>query len=227
MALHAVACWIWLALALAVAPAAAAPPATQSAAEIAATVVSATGDTTLVRSTTVRTPLRTGEPIRAGDRIVTGEDSTVQLRFTDGGLVSVMARTDFAVEEYRLEPERERSFLRLARGMVRAVSGSIGKRNHDDYRLKTPTATIGIRGTEFIANERVCRIDCPADFAPGLAVTVLQGRVAVTSQAGTIEVPQGETAVVGSRSAMPMIQRPDAPPSAPALPPSRTPREPA
>lgn len=45
-------------------------------------------------------------------------------------------------------PVPDRAFLRLLKGGFRAVSGAIGKLNQEDYRITTPVATIGIRGTQ-------------------------------------------------------------------------------
>lgn len=54
--------------------------------------------------------------------------------------------------------ETSRAFFRLLKGGFRSVSGLIGKANHDDYRVSTPVATIGIRGTQYGA--RLCQGDC-------------------------------------------------------------------
>lgn len=51
-----------------------------------------------------------------------------------------------------------RAFFRLVKGGFRSVSGLIGKLNRDDYRVSTPVATIGIRGTHYSA--RLCDSDC-------------------------------------------------------------------
>ncbi len=50
--------------------------------------------------------------------------------------------------------ETSRAFMSLLKGGFRSVSGLIGKLNHDEYRITTPVATIGIRGTRYSA--RVC-----------------------------------------------------------------------
>ena len=168
----------------------------------AAEVVASSGDTRLMRPSALLTPLRAGEPIRAGDRVLTGDDGRVQLRFMDGALVAVQPGSDFKVEEFRYDAKVERSFVSLARGAIRTVTGAIGKRNHDDYRLQTPTATIGIRGTDFETTERPCgTVGCRPGERPGLTVTVYKGRVAVTNDSGTTEVPEGSTLRVRSRSA--------------------------
>lgn len=51
-----------------------------------------------------------------------------------------------------------RAFYRLVKGGFRSVSGLIGKVNREDFRVSTPVATIGIRGTEWGA--RICQGGC-------------------------------------------------------------------
>jgi hypothetical protein len=171
-----------------------APPAPSFAAEPdAAQVLVSEGSTMLVRGASYSTPVRREVPIRSGDRIRTGDDGRVQLRFTDGALISIQPGTDFRVEQYANDAARQRSFFELIQGSVRAVSGSIGKRDRDDWRLRTPTATIGIRGTEFSVTETPCPVSgCGPDGA-ALVVSVVAGRVAVTNAAGSVEVPAGAT----------------------------------
>jgi len=63
--------------------------------------------------------------------------------------------TQFKVEKYtydQAKPKEDIGNFNLIKGGLRAVTGQIGKRgNQDAYRMKTPTATIGIRGTIFTA----------------------------------------------------------------------------
>lgn len=168
---------------------------------LAATVAASSGDTRLMRPSALLTPLRAGEPIREGDRVMTGRDGHVELRFVDGATVVIRPATEFVVDEYRFDASGERSFFSLVRGAVRSISGAIGKRNRDDYRLETPTATVGIRGTVFETIETRCNGGgCNPGEREGLTVSVFEGRVAVANDAGTIEVPQGSTVYVRDRS---------------------------
>jgi hypothetical protein len=160
----------------------------------AAQVLRADGETVLLRGTSISTPVRIDVPIRSGDRIRTGPTGRVQLRFTDGALMSIAPDSDFRVEDYAFDAQRQRSVHRLVHGTVRVLSGRIGKREHTDFRLHTPTATIGIRGTEFVVEETRCPASgCPAGVSAGLGVTVIAGRVFVSNQAGSIDVPAGGT----------------------------------
>ncbi len=177
-----------------------------AALEDAAQVLVSEGDTTLVRGRSLSTPVRPDVPIRSGDRIRTGEDGRVQLRFADGALVSIQPRSEFHVEEWAYGGGRERSLLGLTRGALRAVSGRIGKRSPDDWRLTTPTATIGIRGTAFSVAETVCPASgCPAGSEPGLVVAVTEGRVVVSNAAGSVDVPAGATLRVRDASTRPAL----------------------
>jgi hypothetical protein len=177
----------------------------------AAQVMLSEGTTMLVRGTSFSTPVRREVPIRSGDRIRTGPDGRVQLRFADGALMSIQPGSDFRIEAYAFDAVRQRSFFELMQGSVRAVSGSIGRRDRDDYRLKTPTATIGIRGTEFTVDEALCpSTGCVAGTTAGLTVTVIAGRVSVTNEAGSIEVPAGVTLRVRDARTAPAL--PSAPP---------------
>jgi hypothetical protein len=171
----------------------------------AATVLRSEGTTMLVRGASYSTPVRTDVPIRSGDRIRTGADGRVQLRFSDGALISLQPDSDFRVESYAFEAARQRGWFELVQGSMRAVSGRIGKRDREDWRLRTPTATIGIRGTVFSVEHAGCTDACPAGVEPGLFVAVHAGRVAVSNAAGSVEVPAGRSLRVRDSSTEPAL----------------------
>ncbi len=191
-----VAAALCLALSGAPAPGSAQPaPEPGSASPDAAQVLRSEGQTMLVRGSAFLSPVRAEVPVRSGDRIRTGPDGFVQLRFADGALISLQPGSDFRVDAWIYDAQQQRSFFELLQGSMRAVSGRIGKRNPEDWRLRTPTATIGIRGTAFSVHEApTCPVvGCPAGIEPGLTVEVTEGRVAVRNAAGAIDVPAGST----------------------------------
>lgn len=91
-----------------------------------------------------------------------------------------------------------RAFFRLVKGGFRSVSGLIGKISRDDYRVETPVATIGIRGTAYSADlcTGACgdrgEIDAQLNLAGAsgtgsetiLITTVEQGEIGVTTPGG-------------------------------------------
>jgi hypothetical protein len=182
-------------------------PEPGSASPDAAQVLRSDGQTMLVRGSAFLSPVRAEVPIRSGDRIRTGPDGHVQLRFADGGLISIQPGSDFRVDSWAYDSQRQRSFFELMQGSIRAVSGRIGKRDPEDWRLRTPTATIGIRGTAFSVHEApTCPVaGCPAGIEPGLTVEVTEGRVAVRTAAGATEVPAGSTLRVRDARTVPTL----------------------
>ncbi|TMH86806.1 MAG: hypothetical protein E6H45_04650, partial [Betaproteobacteria bacterium] len=82
-----------------------------------------------------------------GDVISTERDSYAQLRFTDGGQVTLRPSTQVKIEAYGYDegrPERDSFAMQLFRGGLRSLTGLIGKRtpNRSAYRMLTSTATI-------------------------------------------------------------------------------------
>ena len=108
------------------------------------------GDVQLRRSDALG-PLARGSAVDGGDVILTGASGRAQIRFTDGGLVSLYPDSRFTVERYvdSGNPGQDSFAVSLARGGLRAVTGLIGKRQPANYQLITPTAVVGIRGSSF------------------------------------------------------------------------------
>lgn len=156
-----------------------------AAAEIAAKVDFVSGLVTASASGRDTRDLAKDDDIDSGDQIDTAENGRIQMRFTDGGLVSLMPQSTFAVNDYQqegLSPEDGSLVFALVRGGMRTLTGTIGDARHDRYRVDTPVATLGIRGTEYVA------VLNPPNT---LRVHVGRGKVVITNYAGTLEVPAG------------------------------------
>lgn len=99
-----------------------------------------------------------GGAINEGEVIKTGPKSFAIISLDDETRMTIRPRSSFAVQEYTAEKNaRASALLRLFRGGLRTVTGFISKFNPKGYKIKTPVATIGIRGTEFDA--RLCEED--------------------------------------------------------------------
>ena len=144
-----------------------------------------------------------GDWLHAGQMIITGAHGRAQIRFRDGALVSLQPRSQFRIDQYAYGEDRQRSFYSLLEGTLRAISGAIGKKNPDDFRLDTPTATIGIRGTEFLVQETHCSPHCQPGQQDGLNVAVSHGRVRVFNGAGAIDIGAGRATWVASATSRP------------------------
>ncbi len=92
--------------------------------------------------------------IEQGDTLVTEKGTYARIKFIDNGEITLRPNTQFKIENFSYEatkPEADGAFFTLLKGGLRSITGLLGKRNHDKFGLNTPTATIGIRGTTFIA----------------------------------------------------------------------------
>lgn len=135
-------------------------------------------------------PLTFGSPIEAKDVLRTGPKSSLQVSFSDDSIKSIRENSELAVEEFRFagsEDGNERAVFRLLKGGFRAVTGLVGRTNNKNYSVRTPTATVGIRGTDYVVRD--CRGDCGADVKDGLYGSVLgmshgTNQVTLTNNAG-------------------------------------------
>jgi hypothetical protein len=135
--------------------------------------------------------------VRVGDVVSTERDTYAQLNMTDGGRITLRPNTQLRIEGYQFsesEPEQDNFVFALLKGGLRAVTGLIGKRvNRDAYKLRTATATVGIRGTDFNAIE--VPPGAPANApAPGVYVVVSDGTVVLTSGGTELLANAGQTA---------------------------------
>jgi hypothetical protein len=90
-----------------------------------------------------------GDVVYEGESIVTGGDGEVHLVMEDGGYIGVRPGTKMRIASYRAEgDDQDRSAIGLLEGTFRSVTGWIGRLGPDKVIVRTPTAVIGIRGTE-------------------------------------------------------------------------------
>jgi len=137
---------------------------------------------------------RVGAPIPVGAEIVTGRDGEIHVGTADSGFIALRPNTRLRVAEYRAEgDELDTQILSLVRGTFRSVTGWIGRYNADRYRVTTPTATIGVRGTDhepsYLLEEDVSAIAAEAGLEPGTYDKVNEGASWIESEGGRVDVP--------------------------------------
>lgn len=121
------------------------------AAELAGFVERLQGNAQLISAGNQK-PLQLKSEVLQGDQITTASDAELLLRLTDGTVLAVRPNTNLVVSEYHFDSknsEQDSFLVKLIKGGLRTVTGAIGKKNPQKVRFNTPTATIGIRGTDF------------------------------------------------------------------------------
>lgn len=136
------------------APVATAPVATPKAEKTvevnrAAKVALVEGDVAAYSAAKEKRVLKIGDTISEGDSIVTGKDGELHLDMEDGGYISVRPNTKMRIVKYQAKGDAsDTAVFGLLEGSLRSVTGWIGKFNRDKYTVRTPNATVGIRGTD-------------------------------------------------------------------------------
>jgi len=142
--------------------------------------------------------------VEQGDTLLTEKETYAMIKLIDNSEITLKPNTRFVIEQFSYtaeQPDGDHAIFSLIKGGLRSVTGLLGKRNKERFEMKTPAATIGIRGTTFIAN--YVPLPAPgapatpggaatARLAPGLYVQVLDGLIHVTNPVGTSNFSAGQ-----------------------------------
>ena len=84
------------------------------------------------------------------DDVRTG-NGRLAIEFLDSSIVRLTEHSKLVIDEYIFDPDPSKSkmALNMASGTARFISGAFGKIDKENITINTPTATIGIRGTDF------------------------------------------------------------------------------
>lgn len=151
-----------------------------------------------------------------GDTLQTEQDTFARIKFVDNGEIVLRPNTTFKVETYtysEASKDEDSIVVSLLRGGLRSVTGLLGKRNPDKFKMETTVATIGIRGTHFGA--LLCNNDCSNILTVsgkaldnGLHTDTAQGSTVISNAQGIIEVPAGSFSYTFDANTPPMLVPP-------------------
>jgi hypothetical protein len=118
-----------------------------------------------------------------GDTLKTGSNSHAQVRFIDKALLSLTPDSELKVATYQQSGSDNdapgRAVLNLVKGGFRTITGSIGKDNANAYKVETPAASIGIRGTDYQVMQ---------ESQDAFVVGVYEGGVRVENEVGALDL---------------------------------------
>lgn len=132
-----------------------------------------------------REALYVRDDVVADTEIESVRDGRIDVRFVDGTQLIVGPETKIKIDRFVYDPDKTAGemSLNITRGVMRFVTGRMASKS---YRIQTPTATLGIRGTDVV----VAVADDGATDA-----FVIDGGVDVTSSGGDAgDVSAGSTA---------------------------------
>ena len=150
-------------------------------------------------------PAARGDNLYEGDTVATDSNSNVQIRMVDEAIVWLRPDSQFKIDKYRSNQHgaaRNEAALRLLSGTLRQLTGMIGKSSPSDYKLKTPNAVIGIRGTEFDAMYATPQIAAQLNTPAGTYNRVYEGSTFLESATGgSITLKKDQAGFMGLDSA--------------------------
>ncbi len=138
-----------------------------------------TGEATATHTDGTTVSLARGAPVFTGDVVETGPGATLGLVFVDKTTFALTENARMVLDELIYNPSTNEgsSIFSLVKGLFVTITGEIAKANPADVTIKTPTANIGIRGTEF---------GCSFEVGAGMTCTVFSGQISVSNAAGQV-----------------------------------------
>lgn len=166
------------------------------------------GDVRVVNAAGQERAAKKGEDILEGDTIVTSKASAAQIRMSDGGFMAVRPETKLKIDTFRYAGKTdgsEKGSFTLLKGTFRAITGAVGSVNKANYEVRTPGATIGIRGTDhepmFIPQPLAGEIPVGT---PGTYDKVNVGAATIKTQVGTILVAANHAGYAANENSAPV-----------------------
>ncbi|MES2877736.1 MAG: FecR domain-containing protein [Pseudomonadota bacterium] len=168
------------------------------------------GDVSVTHPNGSQTAARKGDLVEEGDTIATGALAQAQLIMKDEGLLALRPDSRLRIDVYRVTGKAdgaEQGVLGLLKGGLRSITGWIGRANKENYKVRTATATIGIRGTDH--ESLYIPPPAPGETALGPAGTydkVNTGRTYLETSAGRVELGVNQVGFVPASGNTPPVR---------------------
>jgi hypothetical protein len=113
----------------------------------------AKGQVTIERQGTTM-PATVGARLQVADTVRTGADGSVGITMDDDSLLSAGPNSALSLDRYAFDSTTNQGRLdtSLNKGTLSVISGRIAKQSPDAMTVRTPTAILGVRGTEFVVS---------------------------------------------------------------------------
>lgn len=176
-------------------------------------VLLAVGEVNAKRQAMVK--LSRGDQLLEKDIVITGQKGRAQLIMIDGAKIAVKPSSEVYLEKYQYKEtdnavvgSSESSMtMSLIKGGFRTISGKIGAgKDKSGYKVKTPVATIGIRGTDYSA--LICNASCVSlngtdNVENGIYIGVSDGSIIIRNAKGVLVLKKNQFGYVASENEPP------------------------
>ncbi|MBA4260971.1 MAG: hypothetical protein C0443_02825 [Comamonadaceae bacterium] len=93
-----------------------------------------------------------GDGLRQAERVSTGQTGAATITLKDGTVLTLGPNTTVDLNQFQFDATTQKGHfaLDLLQGSIRVVTGLLARINPDLFKVTTPTAVVGVRGTDFI-----------------------------------------------------------------------------
>lgn len=93
-----------------------------------------------------------GDGLREAERVSTGQTGAATITLKDGTVLTLGPNTTVDLNQFQFDATTQKGnfALDLLQGSIRVVTGLLARINPDLFKVTTPTAVVGVRGTDFI-----------------------------------------------------------------------------
>ncbi|OWW19180.1 FecR family protein [Noviherbaspirillum denitrificans] len=141
-----------IAAALLLLPGLVALPLNASAEELPAGMVKRAKGTAHVEREGKKTAAQPGDKLFSNDRIITAADGSVGITLRDDTMLSVGPNSTMSLDKFAFDSTSHQGTLQatVKRGTLGVISGKLSKQSPNAVQFNTPSAILGVRGTEFV-----------------------------------------------------------------------------
>jgi hypothetical protein len=99
-------------------------------------------------------PAKVGMRLETADVVKTGTDGSVGITMADNSLLSAGPNSILSLDrfDYDATTNQGRFDTQLQKGSLSVISGRMAKQSPDAMTVRTPSAILGVRGTEFVVS---------------------------------------------------------------------------
>jgi hypothetical protein len=136
--------------------------------------------------------LHAGDAVFVGELIRASSSGEAVLKTDDAGVIAIRPNAIFAVDKFAAKGNAsDGQSLRILSGALRLITGWVGARKKDSYRITTPSATVGIRGTDHEPFVLTAEMSVDMDQPEGTYDKVISGGTVLQSALGQVAVDAG------------------------------------
>ncbi|HEY0665657.1 MAG TPA: FecR family protein [Gallionella sp.] len=153
--------------------------------------------------------LQKGDVVHESDTVTTAKGASAQIRMRDDGMIAIRPDSRLKFDSFVFTGKidgNEKSFFTLLRGGFRAITGLIGKKNKENYRISTTAATIGIRGTDHETFVVLPGSELATTVPAGTYNKVNSGETVMTTGKGSINILPNQMGYAAASDQMPQLQ---------------------